>query len=168
MASGISSNLIGGASLANMPLASGTTAFGTSFTASPTTAGMTAYLSSYLARERTFARNLGVARKKGLSPVDAANIAQMGLDQGGPIAAALAHSSRSQVRHISALDAQITATSGQLGNQAAGAVYDRQVVVLERVEKLLEHLPGAFAKALTSPHATKALATHHTRAKRSK
>lgn len=173
LASGIAGNLTGGASLSNMPLSSLTTAFGTSYTASPTTAGMTSYLSSYLSRERSFARNLAVARKKGLSAVDAGNIAQMGLDVGGPIAAALAHSSSSQVRHISALDAQINATANALGSSIAQGQYGAEIAKLLREQNALlaalAHKTGVeVANAMKSPHSAKTLATSHTRAQRSK
>jgi TP901 family phage tail tape measure protein len=176
LAGGVAGNLIGGASLANLPLASGTTAFGSSFTAAPTIAGITSYLSGYLSRERAFSRNLGVARKKGLSAAEAANIAQLGLDSGGPIAAALAGGSRSQVHQVAALQAGITSASNSLGNTLAQGVYGaeirKQTHLLAEIKDLLAHAPkdtgNAVGHALKSPHAAKTLDTSRTRAQRSK
>jgi len=172
MSQGISSNLIQGASLSNMPLASLTTAFGTSYTAAPTVAGMLAFERSYLSRERAFARNLGLARKKGLTPGQIADIAQMGLDAGGPIAAALAGGSAGQARSLSSVLSQVNAVAGQIGSASAGAVYDRQVKLLEDLLAELRRLPHATGQAVSSamkhPGTQKTLASSATRARRAK
>jgi hypothetical protein len=83
-----------------------------------------ANLTSYLHKIRAFGHNLSVLGQRGLNKGYIKELATLGPDQGGPIAAALATATDAQLGQVNAAEFQISKSAGQLGKLSANLIYD--------------------------------------------
>jgi hypothetical protein len=90
----------------------------------PAVGGILGNLSGYLHKIRAFGHNLSVLGQRGLNKAYLAQLAQLGPEQGGPIAAELATATDAQLGQVNAAEFQISKSAGQLGKLSANLIYD--------------------------------------------
>lgn len=127
---GITASLLGNAGLGGV--AGATDSLGNPI--APTVTGVIGGLTDQRAALRTLRHQLHREHRRGLSTRAEREIAELGLDEGGALAASLDDATKKQLRHISRLLAQVHGAARGIGSDVAQDVYG------PRIEHLLQRL----------------------------
>ena len=100
------------------------------------------------AAAETFAKNLGLLRKKGVSADLIAQIAQAGVEQGSAAAAALANANSSQIKQINQEQKLLVSAAGSAGSAAGNAMYGAGIAAGQGLVKGLQMQQKAIEKQM--------------------
>lgn len=119
-------------------------------------------LATSVGRLRTFGKDLATLGRLGFSAGFIRQVAEAGVDEGGPIASALAKSTPGQVKTLNSLQKAGNALSGTISTAASQSVYGSKtetvliaqqkalMAELTRIRKALENLPSGVGAAVTT------------------
>lgn len=116
------------------------------------------FLTRQLEQIKAFRKNLQALAKRGISDSLLKKIADAGVEQGGPVAAALARADDSQFGTLTKLDAQINRNAGSVGSLVAGRLFgDKVAAAGARVENLtvIVNNPVRERASTTAPKAVR-------------
>jgi hypothetical protein len=108
------------------------------------------------AAAETFAKNLAMLRKKGVSADLIAQIAQAGVEQGSSAAAALANANSSQIKQINQEQKLLVSAAGSAGSAAGNAMYGAGIAAgqglvrgLQKQQKAIERQMLKIAQGMS-------------------